>query len=80
MVREINTSDNFRTILKALQGIGGVGLGANLGMIAIADIALKFVPAFGSLVSAGAGAIATKGLGDAAIAYFLTLPEAKNAG
>lgn len=58
---------------------GGVGLGANLGMIGIADIALKFIPGFGSLVAAGACAIATKGLGDAAIAYFLTLPEAKNA-
>ncbi|MEH2458662.1 GTPase family protein [Nostoc sp.] len=58
---------------------GGVGLGANLGMIGIADIALKFVPGFGSLVAAGAGAIATKGLGDVAIAYFLTLPETKNA-
>ncbi|MEH2292501.1 hypothetical protein [Nostoc sp.] len=57
----------------------GVGLGANLGMIGIADIALKFVPGFGSLVAAGAGAIATKGLGDAAIAYFLPLPETKNA-
>ncbi|MHC5935916.1 hypothetical protein [Nostoc sp.] len=57
----------------------GVGLGANLGMIGIADIALKFIPGFGSLVAAGSGAIATKGLGDAAIAYFLTLPEAKNA-
>ncbi|MEH1935911.1 MAG: GTPase [Nostoc sp.] len=58
---------------------GGIGLGANLGMIGIADIVLKFIPGFGSLVSAGAGAIATKGLGDAAIAYFLSLPEAKNA-
>lgn len=57
---------------------GLVGFGANLGMICIADIALKFIPGFGSLVSAGAGAIATKGLGDAAIAYFLTLPETKN--
>lgn len=56
----------------------GVGFGANLGMIGIADIALKFVPGFGSLLAAGAGAIATKGLGDAAIAYFLTLPTAKN--
>ncbi|MEH1999135.1 MAG: hypothetical protein V7L00_10365 [Nostoc sp.] len=49
-------------------------------MIGIADIALKFVPGFASLVASGAGAIATKGLGDAVIAYFLTLPEAKNAG
>lgn len=57
---------------------GGIGFGANAGMIGIADIALKFVPGFGSLVAAGAGAIATQGLGDAAIAYFLTLPEARN--
>ena len=49
----------------------GVGIGANAGMIAIADIGLKFVPGFGSVISAGAGAIATKGLGDTAIAYFL---------
>ncbi|HAA27538.1 MAG TPA: hypothetical protein DCE56_07500 [Cyanobacteria bacterium UBA8553] len=50
---------------------GGVGIGANAGMIAIADIALKFVPGWGNLLSASAGAIATQGLGDAAIAYFL---------
>jgi len=40
-------------------------------MIGIADIALKFVPGFGSLISASAGAIATKGLGDTAITYFI---------
>ncbi|PHM08568.1 GTPase family protein [Nostoc sp. 'Peltigera malacea cyanobiont' DB3992] len=57
---------------------GAVGLGANAGMIGIADIALKFIPGFGSLLASGAGAIATKGLGDAAIAYFLTLPEPRN--
>jgi len=50
---------------------GGVGIGANAGMIGIADIALKFVPGLGNLLSASAGAIATQGLGDAAIAYFL---------
>ena len=50
---------------------GGVGIGANAGMIGIADIALKLVPGLGNLLSAGAGAIATQGLGDAAIAYFL---------
>ena len=50
---------------------GGVGIGANAGMIGIADIALKFVPGLGNLLSAGAGAIATQGLGDTAIAYFL---------
>jgi predicted GTPase len=50
---------------------GGVSIGANAGMIGIADIALKFVPGFGSLFSATAGAIATKGLGDTAIAYFI---------
>lgn len=48
-----------------------VGAGADVGMIGIADIALKFAPGFGSLLAAGAAAIATKGLGDAAIAYFL---------
>ena len=40
-------------------------------MIGIADIALKFVPGLGNLLAASAGAMATKGLGDAAIAYFL---------
>ena len=50
---------------------GGVGAGANAGMVGIADIALAFVPGFGSVLSAASGAIATKGLGDTAIAYFL---------
>ncbi len=50
---------------------GGVSVGANAGMIGLADIALKFVPGFGSVFSASAGAIATKGLGDAAITYFI---------
>lgn len=50
---------------------GGVGIGANAGMIGIADIALKFVPGLGNILAAGAGAIATQGLGDAAITYFL---------
>ena len=49
----------------------GVGAGANAGMIGIADIALKFVPGVGSILAVGAAAIATQGLGDAAIAYFL---------
>lgn len=49
----------------------GVAAGANAGMVGIADIALKFVPGFGSVLSAGASAIATKGLGDAAVAYFI---------
>lgn len=40
-------------------------------MIGIADIALKLIPGFGSLFSASAGAIATQGLGDTAIKYFL---------
>ncbi|MBD2243773.1 GTPase [Nostoc sp. FACHB-888] len=56
----------------------GIGVAVNAGMIGIADIALKFVPGFGSLLAVGAGAIATQGLGDAAIVYFLTLPEARN--
>ncbi|MEH2245801.1 hypothetical protein [Nostoc sp.] len=56
----------------------GIGVGVNFGMIGIADIALKLVPGLGSLLAAGAGAIATQGLGDAAIAYFLTLPKARN--
>ncbi|MEY3870087.1 MAG: hypothetical protein RLZZ338_3978 [Cyanobacteriota bacterium] len=50
---------------------GGVAVGANAGMVGIADIALIFIPGWGSLLSAAAGAIATKGLGDAAVAYFL---------
>ena len=49
----------------------GVGVGANAGMIGIADVALKFLPGVGSLLSSGASAIATKGLGDSAVAYFL---------
>ncbi|MBC6430396.1 hypothetical protein FM036_05935 [Nostoc sp. HG1] len=56
----------------------GVGVGVNLGMIGIADIALKFIPGFGSVLAVGAGAIATQGLGDAAILYFLPLPEVRN--
>ncbi|MEH2321933.1 GTPase family protein [Nostoc sp.] len=56
-----------------------VFVGVNASMIGIADIALKLIPGFGSLLAVGAGAIATQGLGDAAIAYFLTLPETKNA-
>ena len=56
--------------LKDFAITGGVSIGANAGMIGIADIALKFVPGFGSLISASAGAIATKGLGDTAITYF----------
>ena len=49
----------------------GVAAGADAGMVGIADIALKFIPGWGSVLSAGASTIATKGLGDAAIAYFL---------
>ncbi len=49
----------------------GVAAGANAGMVGIADIALKFIPGWGSVLSAGASTIATKGLGDAAVAYFL---------
>jgi uncharacterized protein (DUF697 family) len=50
---------------------GGVGVGANAGMISFADIALKFIPGWGSLLAASAGVIATQGLGDTAITYFL---------
>ena len=52
---------------------GGVGAGANFGMIGLADIALKVIPipGWGSLLAASAGVIATQGLGDTAIAYFL---------
>lgn len=49
----------------------GVAAGADAGMRGIADIALKFIPGWGSVLSAGASTIATKGLGDTAIAYFL---------
>jgi len=49
----------------------GIGVGANAGMIGIGDFALIFLPGFGSIISATAGASATQGIGDAAIAYFL---------
>lgn len=49
----------------------GIGIGANAGLVGIADLALNFVPGFGSLISGTAAAIATKGLGDTAIAFFL---------
>ncbi|MGL4620736.1 MAG: GTPase family protein [Chroococcidiopsis sp.] len=58
-------------IVKDFVITAGVAAGANAGMVGIADIALKFVPGFGSVLSAGASTIATKGLGDAAIAYFI---------
>ncbi len=49
----------------------GVGAGVNTGTIALADVAVKFFPGIGSLISAAGGATATQGLGDAAILYFL---------
>ena len=49
----------------------GVGVGASVGVSSLADVALKFVPGFGSLISGSAAAIATQGLGDTAIAFFL---------
>lgn len=49
----------------------GLGIGTNIGMAGIADVALKVVPVLGSLLSASASTIATKGLGDAAIVYFI---------
>lgn len=49
----------------------GVGVGVNAGTVALADVALKFFPGVGSLISAAGGATATQGLGDAAILYFL---------
>jgi len=54
---------------------GAVAAGANAGMIGLADIALKAVPGLGNILAAGAGAIATQGLGDSAIVYFLKEPE-----
>ena len=50
---------------------GGVAVGSNAAAIGLADVALKFLPGAGSIASAAASAIATQGLGDAAIAYFL---------
>ncbi|NES80690.1 MAG: hypothetical protein F6K10_04405 [Moorea sp. SIO2B7] len=50
---------------------GAVAAGANAGTIGIADVALKFFPGVGNVLSVAAGATATQGLGDAAIAYFL---------
>ena len=58
-------------ILKDFVVTGCVGIGANAGMVGIADIGLKLMPGFGHLLAAASGAIATQGLGDAAIAYFL---------
>jgi uncharacterized protein (DUF697 family) len=49
----------------------GIGVSANAGMIGIGDLALIFLPGFGSIISATAGASATQGIGDAAIANFL---------
>lgn len=51
---------------------GGVAVGSNAAAIGLADVALKFLPGAGSVVSAAASVTATQGLGDAAIAYFLT--------
>lgn len=56
---------------KEFVATAGIGAGANAGLVGIADIGLKFVPGLGSLISAGAMAVATKGLGDTAIALFL---------
>ncbi|MBP0018752.1 MAG: 50S ribosome-binding GTPase [Cyanobacteria bacterium SBLK] len=49
----------------------GVAVGTNATTIGLADIAIKFLPIAGSITSAAAAAVATQGLGDAAIAYFL---------
>ncbi|TVP57261.1 MAG: hypothetical protein EA343_22845 [Nodularia sp. (in: Bacteria)] len=57
---------------------GGIGVGVNAGLIGIADIGLKFIPGFGNVLAVGAGVIATQGLGDAAIAYFLPSQKEKN--
>jgi predicted GTPase/uncharacterized protein (DUF697 family) len=57
--------------LKDFVVTGSIGVGATAGMVGIADVVLKFFPGVGNLLSAGAGAIATQGLGDAAILYFL---------
>ena len=58
--------------IKDFMVTGGVAAGANAGMLGIADITLKFIPGVGNLIVGGAVSIATKGLGDAAVAYFLT--------
>ncbi len=51
---------------------GGVAVGSNAAAIGLADVALKFLPGAGSLASSAASVTATQGVGDAAIAYFLT--------
>ena len=56
---------------KDLLVTGGVTVGANAGFVSMADIALKFLPGYGSVLAGSAGVIATQGLGDTAIAYFL---------
>lgn len=43
--------------------------------IAATDAALKFVPAFGSLISAGTTYAATQALGDSTISYFFSNEE-----
>ncbi|QSV73693.1 MAG: hypothetical protein HEQ20_26600 [Aphanizomenon flos-aquae KM1D3_PB] len=57
---------------QTLKDLLGVGVGANAGFVGMADIALKVIPGYGSVLAASAGVIATQGLGDTAIAYFLS--------
>lgn len=44
---------------------------ATAGTFAIADIALEFVPGVGNVIRAGTNGVATKGIGDLAVKYYL---------
>lgn len=63
--------DFSQETVKDLLVTGGIAAGTNAGIMALTDVALKFIPGVGSVVSAIAGASATQGIGDVAIAYFL---------
>ena len=49
----------------------GIGVGTTAGIKAIASSVLKLLPGAGSAISGVAAATATKGIGDAAIAFFI---------
>ena len=48
------------------------------GTLGVTDVALKFIPGFGSLLSAGINGTATQFLGETAINYFFSVSEEDN--